>query len=370
MTEPINERCWEYYGFPDPALMTSRIPYLGLLRAFAERHLYVLDLYKKYGDTIRYPRHSPYSMIHYMNINNLDYELIFTSGSAGLSRLVVDNRYLNIDTDEFTPLDLYDMFAGFDQRLDWLSKIYLNQNKLNGIENISDQSDLTWTLDDLLLAAADGQQNAIIKYVDKLEPELSLRWIRQRYKALNLLRYIPIAYNIRRLYGYGPRSGKAGTVIDAYHAARSDVKEDSPASYLYVDVRSGFPKVWNDFNSGYYSAISCFSECGPVQEDIPENSESWLIANFKGSGSTRESFGLTLGKIQYGWNALKAENGVFLTYDITQIQDAEIPVVTGQISETKSVGWKPDSRIGGGYQIYAYADFNHSFYFKEEEEST
>ena len=365
MTESIDNRCWEYYGFPDPALMTPRMPYLGLIRALAERIFCVINVYKRYGQGMRFPPNSsPHSLSR--SLPNLNYDVIFSDPGAGLQRLTVDNQYWNINTEVFNTFSIDQIITGYSKILPRVARIYLNQNKLSDIENISSADDLTWTIDELYLAAAGGDESKVVKPGYLLEPEFSLRWIIQQYKALNLLRYVPIPYTYDTLSGYGPRSGKANAVIDAYHAARSDLQETSQSHILRVEISSGFPKVWNDYSSGYYSTINCFSKCGPVLEAIPENSESWLIANFTGTSQTRESFGLTTGKIQYGWNALKAENGVFLEYDINQIQDHEIPVVTGQTSETKSVGWRPVIWVDQ-YYIYAYADFYSTFYFKQED---
>ena len=135
---------WEKYGFPDPTLRTGYLPYCGLVKAFAER--------------------------------------VAASGGSGSYDL----------PEYFYPTNnSRELFAVFERGMSGRCGYFVNPDKIPDADNY-DQC--FWNYEDLTLAAAGGiQEDVFSAYynVNRLAPDFPVKWARQRYNAINLLRYIP-----------------------------------------------------------------------------------------------------------------------------------------------------------------------------------
>ena len=326
MTETIDNRCWEYYGYPNPEFMEPRLPWLGLLRALAER-------YKQAYGTITY-------------------DSIFDSDNPG-------GLYSGYDD----PAVLSEYKSSYDVNPGWgYSYFYtvlprvcqqcLNPAKLADVENITSVSDLMWTVPDLQAAAAELLQEDIITQSARLNPLWPLAWLKQQYAMVNLLKFFRADYELDRYYGYSIPSNLP-TFSEALNSAKQNLAPYSgPGSWWFnVDIDHG-----GSGDIDYYGVIiEDFSECR-----VNMQGDSWLVAKITGADGNRQSFGLAGDKIRYGWNAIRSDNnGVFLQYDPAAIAESDIPIPDRR--QEFRIGWRPENNL-----VYAFHDYSSSFYFKEE----
>ena len=148
-----NTVSWETFGFPDSGFVPASIGYLGLRWAIYEREL--INKGNKFdnawdlsGFLSEWPRigHDPIDKYYFSDINNR-------------IEMLVTYNYLHPD------------------RLDGF---------LRGTYTV-DQA--KWTMDELLTAAAGGNASDVLLRPPRFSPEYNLAWLKQRYNAINLLRY-------------------------------------------------------------------------------------------------------------------------------------------------------------------------------------
>ena len=150
---------WEKYGFPDPTFFPPYKPYAGLIKAYNERC----------SVCGRYPYSVP---VFFSKIVGVEYE---TSLPSTVS---------------------YILGNFFDDNLRYLAPYFVNPDKVPAADTIQK---CMWTWDDLLLAGADGIKNNIICWIGDYSlsscvPLWPVKWIIQRYKMINLLRYHPTVW--------------------------------------------------------------------------------------------------------------------------------------------------------------------------------
>ena len=134
---------WEQYGFPNPYFQLGYLPLVGLYKAMRER--------AKAFNYLPYVSPVP---DYFVSVN--------------------DSFLSNLDSSLYTLL--YYKFV--------------NPDKIPGA---SFESKCYWTWDDLSLAAAGGVKADIFPmfyYTDPLITQFPVKWAVQRYKAINLLRYV------------------------------------------------------------------------------------------------------------------------------------------------------------------------------------
>lgn len=305
---------WQAYGFPDGiTFRTAFVPFIGLVKALNER-------LKAVGKTeITVP------------------DLFTTIGESALSIL------RNFD-------------VAFESAV---HRNFINEAKTTVLNENTTYSSMYWTWEDLLIAGADGVQNNVIllgaNEYQKLTPEWSVKWAMQRYKMLNLLRYVETEIQIEEIYG---ESSATNTKREAYQ----DAFNNAGASV------NTFPCC--SFHGGK-GAVKCSAtirqckKCNPVIPGGAGNIDSWVISfiesYFFSGGINFDPLGEN---VSYGWNKIKAVSGYFFN------SPNPYPYPSGWDNYSGAgydVGWIFDNNPQHYEEKFylAYADFNPLFNFKE-----
>lgn len=303
--------CWEAFGFPNPGFMPAWKPAEGLVKALAERDL---------------PFAENWDFDPIAETNQLEIFLETSGGQAWC--------------------------ADFDRKLKSLAGRYLNHLKMS---DSSDPSDSMWTWEDLLLEAADGEENEIANPgKGDLSPEWNLKWLIQRQKAINLLLYAPIPY----LYDYisgsthtGEPSSPAESVAAAIAGMIPGQGSGLPSSYVHNIY--GPDHGWDE--GSYCCDVAVTTR---IYADLPEGFDPdgnvYLIIKVTGADGSDESFAGG-GELSVGLNILTAgQNGVFVEFPETDL--AGMAGTPTKDHET-SGGWMAT-------QCRAYADYTSKFHFK------
>ena len=312
---PEETESWEKYGFPDPGLMPLSIPLTGLIKAVLER-------------------------CHVANVGTpLSVPDTFAMANEKDIMYLIDNALYDLSSLKFWNLDKM-------------------QNPPSHESTESSQFYYTW--EELLLAGADGHEDEIVICAPydspsynrqrlRFLPELSLKWIKQRYKMVNLLRYRLYGWSCpcEEFYGYKHTWDPDDTYLSYYLASINNLEPHGTVNFPV--------SLWGTSNRDVHTIRQCKTS---IPEQLSGGSDSYLIAFMTGPGNNPDNFGLNGDVIQYGWNFWKTdENGVFFDYDIRQLP------IPPDLSH--DVGWVPYN--GDARQVY---DCNQQFYFKEEEPDT
>lgn len=323
--------CWEAFGFPNPGFMPAWKPAEGLMKALAERKLAINMLEGR---------------INWDNVFDEDQLKIF---------------------DLPIPLNNGQAWCGFfDAALSDVAKRYLNHIKLDltDMQEFPDE-DYMWTLEDLLLEAADGEEDDIIHLIKEdsygytvingdLSPEWNLKWLIQRQKAINLLLYAPVPYRYDCIGGSthnGEPSSPAESVAAAISEAEPDVGTGLPSSYVHNIY--GPDHGWRE---GSYCCNVRITK--KIYANLPEGFEPdgnlYMTLKVTGSDGSDESFAGG-GRLTVGMNLLTADsNGVFIEFSGT---DLTKNIKTPTKDHETSGGWTAT-------QCMAYADYTSKFHFK------
>ena len=306
---------WEFFGFPNPGFLPVWKPAEGLLKALAEREL-------------------PFA------------------------------REWNVDAiaeedqiDRFGTAEGQAWCAAFDRRLENLAKQYLNHLKIQDISALadsSDWSDVMWTWDDLLLEAADGEEEEIADpEKGDLSPDWNLNWLIQRRKAIGLLCYAPVPYRYDYLAG-STHTGVPSSPSESVAAALSGLTDcqGSGLPGTYVTLIYGPDHGWRE--GSYCCDVSLVRKIYAMLPDgFVADGNVYLILQAADVGGNEESFHGG-GKIALGMNILTADSkGVFVEF----ADDLPAGIKTPTRDHTTSGGWRAS-------RCSAFADFTEIFHFK------
>ena len=337
MTETLENRSWEYYGFPNPEFMDPRLPWLGLLRALAER-------YKQ-------------------AFGRITYEDIFENDNPG-------NLFSGYDVPVImgeykTKTDINPGWGySYETVLRRVCTRYLNPSKLADVSGISSISDLMWTYEDIRNAAAEKLETEVITQQQRLNPIWPLAWIRQQYTMINLLRFLPVEYKYHKWY-LPTHYREFPSIADSFNFARAN-KFDEGEFHTGLPFYYGIKSLLQNGEVKYTGDGRCFYQCNV---DLPDGlsgaGKSYLVGYFREYFGGNGVFGLTFDKIKYGWNALPAqEDGVFLDFNIDDVDPSEIPdpgrPVPPEVARSIAYGWETQN-------AQEFTDYNEIFYFKQED---
>ena len=309
--------CWENFGFPDPGFMPVWLPAEGLMKALAERNL-------------------PFA-------GEWDIEPI--AEDDFLKQLLSSGRG-----------QLW--CREFDRQLKQTAARYLNHLKMSDLSELPDWSDAMWTWDELLLEAADGEEDAIADPVKgDLSPDWNLTWLLQRQKAINLLLYAPVPY----LYDYLSGSTHTGVPSSPAESIAAALEGMSPGQgsglpFSYVNNIYGPDHGWRE--GSYCCNVAVTTR---IYADLPEGFEPdgnvYLVIKATGADGSDESFAGG-GDLAVGMNVLTADqDGVFIEFPETDL--AGVAGTPTKDHET-SGGWKATA-------CQAFADYTSKFQFKDED---
>ena len=250
---------------------------------------------------------------------------------------------------------------GFDEQLKQIAVRYLNHLKLTDESDwseVSDLSELMWIWDDLLLEAADGEEDAIADpEKGDLSPDWNLTWLLQRRKAIDLLLYAPVPHKYDYLSGSthtGIPSSPAESIASAISGMVPGAGTGLPSSY--VQNIYGPDHGWRE---GAYCCNVAITK--KIYAQLPEGMEPdenlYLVIKVTGADGSDESFSGG-GTLSPGVNVLTADtDGVFIEFDESDLS-RDIPTPTA------------DHETSGGWRATfctAFADYSEKFHFKEEE---
>ena len=304
---PEEPERWEKYGFPDPTFYPSYLPFVGLCKALNERLSW-------YGYQMDLPDYFNGSRDGKTAINYI-YEFDTYLALLGLHRYINPDKY-----DELVP------------------------------SSNPDDIDIYWTFEDLLLTGADGVEEDIVFTYPRnrslLAPNWCAKWLRQRYKIINLLKYRPILCSFQSIGGMGLANNSKS---DAWlNAVNSSV--ESPDDRLVGSMECHDP---NYAYTTYYCSFRSTSKCWvyPGQQ-LPNNSDFYLVCNVENTLGDFNSFGLDL---SVGLNRIKAN-------------DSKVFIESGPVPYPSQWDSQPDYGASWYAGHIAYADFSEFFNFKEPDE--
>lgn len=316
MSKP-DETNWETFGFPEPGFMPAWKPAEGLMKALAERNL---------------PFASEWD---FETIAEEDQLEIFLTTGHGQS-----------------------WCKSFDNELKQTAVRYLNHLKMDDLTELTDVSSIMWTWDDLLLEAADGNEDDIVdpKKGD-FSPEWNLKWLLQRQKAINLLLYAPVPFQYDYLSG-STHTGVPSSPAESIAAALSGMTpgKGSGLPSTYVNNIYGPDHGWRE---GSYCCNVAVTK--KIYANLPEGFEPegnvYMTIKVTGADGSDESF-TGGGSLSVGMNVLTADqDGVFIEFT-----DTDLANVAG--TPTK------DHETSGGWRAtvcQAFADYTSKFQFKDED---
>lgn len=249
-----------------------------------------------------------------------------------------------------------EFFRSFDQELRSVAERYLNHTKLD-LTDPEEWSDPLWTWEELLLAAAEGEERRIADpEKGDLSPEWNLDWALQRMRAINLLRYAPVDYQYSYLSGSthdGKPSSPSASIASALKGAHESVSSGTPASYV--------TNIYGPDHGWRKGSYCCdVTICKTIFAVLPENftpdGNVWLFLRVAGPGGDDANFsgsGVSLGMNRF----LADADGVFVTFPDSDIGSG--------------VEWPTtDHNTYGGWLSTwcgAFADYSRLFQFKEDD---
>lgn len=250
----------------------------------------------------------------------------------------------------------------FDRRLRLTAGRYLNHLKLGDPtrqENLSDLSDILWTWEELLVAASeDGEKGIADPLRGTLAPEWNLRWLLQRQRAVNLLRYPSVPYLYDCVYGSthtGYPSSPADAIAAAVAGRRTIPERGLPSTY----VRNiyGPDHGWRE--GSYCCDVQITQKIyASLPEGLVPDGNVYLAMKVTGADGSDTTFSCG-GRLSVGMNILTADaDGVFIEFPDADLSGAA--ATPGRDRETFG-GWKATA-------CQAFADYGSMFHFKDEEE--
>ena len=244
----------------------------------------------------------------------------------------------------------------FDQELRSVAERYLNHTKLD-LTDPEEWSDPLWTWEELLLAAAEGEERRIADpEKGDLSPEWNLDWALQRMRAINLLRYAPVDYQYSYLSGSthdGKPSSPSASIASALKGARESVSSGSPASYV--------TNIYGPDHGWRKGSYCCdVTICKTIFAVLPENftpdGNVWLFLRVAGPGGDDANFsgsGVSLGMNRF----LADADGVFVTFPDNDIGSG----VEWPTTDHNTYGGWVSTWCG------AFVDYSSLFQFKEDD---
>lgn len=247
----------------------------------------------------------------------------------------------------------------FDEELQRVAVRYLNHTKMTDLSNV-DFSAVMWSLEDLLLAAADNKKEKIVDPAKgDLSPEWNSEFLIQRYKAVNLLQFAPVPFKSEVKSG-STHTGVPSSPAESMAAALSAVQPVVSTGGLpatYVRNIYGPDHGWREgsYCCEVYITTKIFVE---LQEGFTVQDNLFLLLKATGADGSDDTLKAG-GKISAGYNIFTADKeGVFITFETTDKDLANLAEIPKKDRETFG-GWR--STI-----CQAYANYNHQFHFKEE----
>lgn len=244
----------------------------------------------------------------------------------------------------------------FDQELRSVAERYLNHTKLD-LTDPEEWSDPLWTWEELLLAAAEGEERRIADpEKGDLSPEWNLDWALQRMRAINLLRYAPVDYQYSYLSGSthdGKPSSPSASIASALKGAHESVSSGTPASYV--------TNIYGPDHGWRKGSYCCdVTICKTIFAVLPENftpdGNVWLFLRVAGPGGDDANFsgsGVSLGMNRF----LADADGVFVTFPDSDIGSG----VEWPTTDHNTYGGWVSTWCG------AFADYSSLFQFKEDD---
>ncbi len=244
----------------------------------------------------------------------------------------------------------------FDQELRSVAERYLNHTKLD-LTDPEEWSDPLWTWEELLLAAAEGEERRIADpEKGDLSPEWNLDWALQRMRAINLLRYAPVDYQYSYLSGSthdGKPSSPSASIASALKGAHESVSSGTPASYV--------TNIYGPDHGWRKGSYCCdVTICKTIFAVLPENftpdGNVWLFLRVAGPGGDDANFsgsGVSLGMNRF----LADADGVFVTFPDNDIDSG----VEWPTTDHNTYGGWVSTWCG------AFADYSSLFQFKEDD---
>ena len=244
----------------------------------------------------------------------------------------------------------------FDQELRSVAERYLNHTKLD-LTDPEEWSDPLWTWEELLLAAAEGEERRIADpEKGDLSPEWNLDWALQRMRAINLLRYAPVDYQYSYLSGSThdrKPSSPSASIASALKGARESVSSGTPASYV--------TNIYGPDHGWRKGSYCCdVTICKTIFAVLPENftpdGNVWLFLRVAGPGGDDANFsgsGVSLGMNRF----LADADGVFVTFPDNDIGSG----VEWPTTDHNTYGGWVSTWCG------AFADYSSLFQFKEDD---
>lgn len=244
----------------------------------------------------------------------------------------------------------------FDQELRSVAERYLNHTKLD-LTDPEEWSDPLWTWEELLLAAAEGEERRIADpEKGDLSPEWNLDWALQRMRAINLLCYAPVDYRYSYLSGSthdGKPSSPSASIASALKGAHESVSSGTPASYV--------TNIYGPDHGWRKGSYCCdVTICKTIFAVLPENftpdGNVWLFLRVAGPGGDDANFsgsGVSLGMNRF----LADADGVFVTFPDNDIGSG----VEWPTTDHNTYGGWVSTWCG------AFADYSSLFQFKEDD---
>ena len=330
--------CWQAFGFPNPCLMPCRMPAEGLMKACEERRLPFMTAVDFRDWDIRW--------------NNWVAERNFTHVMERLTHW----RYTSVGQS---------FCVSFDHELKKIVPSYLNHLKA-AQRHFSSISEIMWTWEELLLAAADNQEEDIADPGSgynygygppkgDLSVDWNLKWLLQRKKAVDLLRYAPVLYKYDNLSGYctvdKDKAGMAEVIERAWAGRRStsggrEYMGDLPAT------RVGLNEYKYSFSCRIGFAHKIYPEYLPAGAD--PHRRIYVMLDVTGIDGTDDSFAASY--LTPGVNVLPGNNGV-LEFDPDDMYESIPPMPS--LNHSSAAGWKSTA-------CKVFADFTDKFHFKAE----
>lgn len=243
----------------------------------------------------------------------------------------------------------------FDRELRSVAERYLNHTKLD-LTDPAEWSNPLWTWEELLLAAAEGEEKRIADpEKGDLSPEWNLEWAIQRMRAVNLLCYAPVPYLYDYLSGSthnGEPSSPSASISAALKGEEPGTGSGLPASY--VNNIYGPDHGWRE-GSYCCNVVVCKKIYATLPEGFTPDGNVWLFLDVTGADGSEQGFSGS--GVTFGMNRFPADaEGVFVTFPDNNIGSG--------------VAWPTrDHPTWGGWKstgCQAFADYSSLFHFKNE----
>lgn len=209
-----------------------------------------------------------------------------------------------------------------------------------------------WTFPKLLQAAAGGRDAHVVNpKLGDLSPEWNLKWLIQRQKAVNLLRFAPVKILAESVSG-NVHTGEPSSPQEALqHAMRGAITGTTSVLGQWIEQIYGPDHGWRE--GSYCCNAEILSRVSAVLPQGMDGNAAMLV--FDAQPIADGSFAASPA-IQQGLNAFKAdEQGVFLQLALASFQTGPIPWPT--TDHVTYGGWKAARHV-------ALADYSPIFHFK------